>query len=104
MTIHSENAILYAYRHKATGNIVTALYTAKGPATTEVRASMNCSLGSIFWRDQKDRLKALCVQGDDEGEGVAYNDLDVNDQRKARLEYLKHNFEVVEFDIVERRK
>lgn len=104
MTVHSENATLYAYRYKATGEIVTPLYAAKGPATAEVRSCMDYPGVSIFWRDQQDRLKALCLQGDDEGEGVAYDDLDVNDRREARLDYLKHNFEVVEFDIVERRK
>lgn len=104
MTIHSEKAILYAYRHKASGEIVTELYSAKGPATAAIRSGLEYDLGSIFWADQLDRLKALCVQGDDEGEGVAYDDLDYSDRLKARLEYLKHNFEVVEFDIVERRK
>lgn len=65
MPIHSEKAILYAYRHKASGEIVTALYSAKAPATVALRSSLEYPLGSIFW---------------------------------------KHNFEVVEFDIVERRK
>lgn len=91
MPVSSENSILYAYRHKGTGNIVTELFQSKAAATSSIRSSLEYGYG-VFWKDIIERIKLQEAEA-----GTDYDNMTPDERIKVRLDYIKHNFTVVTF-------